>query len=95
MVRLMASNGDAGHASNFPANELFAKLALYKAYEALRIDRLFVLPARSPRFHRGGPGAAPGQATIFRGISLLVERLVANEDRAERNRHAAPADPDA
>ena len=27
--------------------------------------RPFVLPARSPRFHRGGPGAAPGRATIF------------------------------
>ena len=44
------------------------------------IFRPFVLPARSPCFHHGGPGAAPGRATTFCGNSSEAERFVANEE---------------
>jgi hypothetical protein len=40
-------------------------MAMPAAY--FQFHRPFVLPARSPCFHRGGPGAAPGRATIFSG----------------------------
>lgn len=51
--------------------------------------RPFVLPARSPRFHRGGPGAAPGRATISlrkRRLSIRGRGTFALSDPPEASR---------